>query len=71
VTDDEVLVALERLEPLWVELFAAEQARIVRLLVDRVEIGEAGVDVRLRLDGLASLARDLDARSGAEARAAA
>ena len=33
-----MLVALERLEPLWDELFPAEQARILRLLVDRVEI---------------------------------
>ena len=71
VTENEVLVALERLEPLWDELFPAEQARIVRLLVDRVDVGAEGVDVRLRLDGLASLARDLDARSGVEARAAA
>ena len=71
ITEGEVLAALEQLEPLWDELFPAEQARIVRLLVDRVEIGDAGADVRLRLDGLASLVRDLDARSRTEARAAA
>ena len=71
VTEGEVLAALEQLEPLWDELFPSEQARIVRLLVDRVDIGEAGVDVRLRLDGLASLARDLGIRSRTEARAAA
>ena len=28
-----------RLDPLWDELFPAEQARIIRLLVERVEIG--------------------------------
>jgi hypothetical protein len=33
----------------------------VRLLVDRVDVGPAGADVRLRLDGLASLVRDLAA----------
>ncbi len=43
------------------ELFPAEQARIIRLLVDRVDIGAGGADVRLKLEGLASLARDLAA----------
>jgi hypothetical protein len=45
--------ALERLDPLWDELFPAEQARIVRLLVERVEVGPAGADIRLRVAGLA------------------
>jgi hypothetical protein len=44
---------------LWDELFPAEQARTIRLLVERVEIGPAGADIRLRLDGLASLVADL------------
>jgi hypothetical protein len=61
MTEDEARLALERLDPLWDELFPAEQARIVRLLVDRVDVGPAGADVRLRLDGLASLVRDLAA----------
>ena len=70
LTEAEVLVALERLDPLWDELFPAEQARIIRLLVDRVEISAAGADVRLRLDGLASLVRDLEVRPENERRAA-
>ncbi|MCZ8148362.1 MAG: hypothetical protein O9325_11015 [Roseomonas sp.] len=59
MTEDEARLALERLDPLWDELFPAEQARIIRLLVDRVDIGTGGADVRLKLEGLASLARDL------------
>jgi hypothetical protein len=59
MTEDEARLALERLDPLWEELFPAEQARIIRLLVDRVDIGPGGADVRLTLEGLASLARDL------------
>jgi hypothetical protein len=51
--------ALERLDPLWDELFPAEQARIVRLLVERVEVGPAGADIWLRVWGLTSLVRDL------------
>ena len=61
MTEDEARLALERLDPLWEELFPAEQARIIRLLVDRVDIGVGGADVRLKLEGLASLARDLAA----------
>ena len=65
------LAMLERLDPLWEELFPAEQARIIRLLVDRVDIGIGGADVRLKLEGLASLARDLAAPPAESTRAAA
>ena len=71
LTEAEVREALERLDPLWEELFPAEQARIVRLLVERVEVGPAGADIRLRVEGLASLVRDLGAISSAAIRAAA
>jgi DNA invertase Pin-like site-specific DNA recombinase len=59
-SEAEVRAALERLDPLWEELFPAEQARIVQLLVERVEISPAGADIRLRVEGLANLARDLN-----------
>jgi hypothetical protein len=63
VTEQEVLEALDRVEPLWEELFPAERSRIVRLLVDRVDIRADGAAVRLRLDGLGSLVRDLAAQA--------
>ena len=44
----DVREALERLDPLWDELFPAEQARIVQLLVERVDIGPDGADIKLR-----------------------
>ena len=53
--------ALMRLDPLWDDLFPAEQARIVTLLVERVDIGTDGLNVRLRTDGLAALAREMSA----------
>jgi site-specific DNA recombinase len=71
VTEQEVLLALERIEPLWDELFPAEQARIVRLLVDQVDVRAEGAAVRLRLDGLGSLVRDLAEWAPETARAAA
>ena len=71
LTESEVREALERLDPLWDELFPAEQARIVRSLVERVEVGPAGADIRLRVAGLASLVRDLGAGAPDATRAAA
>ncbi len=51
--------ALQQLDPLWDELFPFEQARIVALLVERVDIGTGGLNVRLRMDGLGGLAREM------------
>jgi DNA invertase Pin-like site-specific DNA recombinase len=59
---------LFRFEELWNELFPAEQARIIQLLVERVDISEAGADIRLRVDGLSTVFNDL--RTGREREAA-
>jgi hypothetical protein len=71
LTEAETRRALERLDPLWDELFPAEQARIVRALVERVEVGPASADIRLRVAGLASLVRDLSADAPGATRVAA
>jgi hypothetical protein len=57
--EDTVRDALARFDPVWSELFPAEQERLIRLLVQRVVVGEAGAQISLNLEGLASLARDL------------
>ena len=57
----DVREALERLDPIWDELFPAEQARIVQLLVERVDLSTGGLAIRLRTQGLASLVADLGA----------
>ena len=59
MSEEQVRQALQDLDPLWDELFPAEQARIVQLLVERVDVGEQGFDLRLRIDGLAQLAKGL------------
>ena len=56
-SEAEVRDALHTLDPLWDELFPAEQARLVQLLVERVEIAVDGIAVRLRVDGLSGVAR--------------
>jgi hypothetical protein len=43
----------------------------VRLLVERVEVGPAGADIRLRVEGPAGLVRDLKAIAPEALRAAA
>jgi hypothetical protein len=57
----DVREALHRLDPLWDELFPAEQARIVQLLVERVDVSPDGADIRLRTAGLTNLVADLRA----------
>ena len=68
ITEDEVREALLQLDPLWDELFPAEQARIVQLLVERIDVGVDGVSLRLRANGLAGLVREA---AGSGRRAAA
>ena len=70
LVEEEVREALERLDPLWDELFPAEQARIVQLLVERVDVRTDGVDIRLRTEGLANLVADLSAIKPESRRAA-
>ena len=59
VSESDARAALQQLDPLWDELFPAEQARIVALLVERVDIGTDGLNVRLRVEGLGGLAREM------------
>ena len=55
----EVLGRLADFGALWAELFPGEQARVVRLLVERVDVQADGLEVRLRAEGLASLVAEL------------
>ena len=59
ITESHVHAALHQLDPTWDELFPAEQARIVALLVERIEIGIEGLNVQLRIDGLVGLTREM------------
>jgi hypothetical protein len=59
ITEADAHAALQQVDPLWDELFPAEQSRIVGLLVERVHIGTDGLKVRLRVNGLSALAREM------------
>lgn len=67
ISEADTRAALRQFDPLWEELFPAEQARIVALLVERVDIGTDGLKVRLRVDDLGSLSREMRAACIGEA----
>ena len=59
-TEQEVADALRNVDPLWGQLFPAEQERIVRLLVKEVVVNTEGLVVRLKTNGLKSLVAELE-----------
>ena len=59
ITEREVTVLLADFATVWNGLFPAEQARIVQLLVERVDVQEDALEVRIRAEGLASLVGEL------------
>jgi site-specific DNA recombinase len=70
LTETDVRSALLEFEQLWNELFPAEQARIIQLLVERVDVGTDGVDIGLRVDGITSLVGELAGNSAPQLNAA-
>jgi site-specific DNA recombinase len=58
----DVVKTITDFAPLWDELFPAEQARIVRLLVERVDLSPERMQVRLRAEGLHTLVEELLSR---------
>ncbi len=59
LTEQDVAESLNTLDPVWSELYPAEQYRIMRALVDHVIVTEGGIDITLRADGLYSVACEL------------
>jgi site-specific DNA recombinase len=59
ITEREVTILLADFATVWNELFPAEQARIIQLLVERVDVQEDALEVRIRAEGLASLVAEL------------
>jgi site-specific DNA recombinase len=57
--EGEVIEALGALEPVWDELYPAEQARILRLLIERIDVEPDGIAVTLHAAGIRSLVAEL------------
>jgi hypothetical protein len=64
--ESEMIEALGALEPVWDELYPAEQARILRLLIERIDVAPDGISVTLHAAGIRSLVAELagDAAAG-------
>ncbi len=61
ISEAEVRKALQDIDPLWDELFPAEQTRVLQLLVERVEVCPDGIDIKFRVDGLETLVTEIRA----------
>jgi site-specific DNA recombinase len=59
--ESEVRAALVDFQELWNELFPAEQARVVELLVERIDLHPDALEITLKVDGLTSLCNELKA----------
>ncbi len=55
----DVREALQSLDPLWDELFPTEHARVLQLLIERVEVHTDRIDLKFRVDGLQSLVAEI------------
>lgn len=55
-----VLVAMRQMSEVWGNLFPIEQNRIMRLLIDRVQLHEDGLDIIWRDDSWQRFCRELD-----------
>ena len=58
----QTVVALTQIDRIWASLFPAEQARLMRLLVERVIVGPGSVEVRMRPSGFAHLVREFNSQ---------
>jgi site-specific DNA recombinase len=63
LTEREVTLLLADFATVWTELFPAEQARIVQLLVERVDVRDDALEVRVRAAGLVGLVAELRPQS--------
>ena len=59
VSEADAIAALHEFKALWAQLFPAEQARIIQLLVLRVTVTAAGLEVDIRREGIAGVIREM------------
>jgi DNA invertase Pin-like site-specific DNA recombinase len=59
IVERDVRGALQEFDGLWNELFPAEQARIVELLVERIDLRADTLDITVKIEGLTSLCNEL------------
>lgn len=65
-SEADAIAALHDFSALWSQLFPAEQARIIQLLVRRVTVTAAGLEMDIRREGIAGVIREMVAPSKME-----
>jgi site-specific DNA recombinase len=68
--ETEVIEALGALQPVWDELYPAEQAWILRLTIERIDVAPDGVSLTLHAAGMRSLVAELASEQAAAREAA-
>ena len=58
-SEADAIAALHDIDELWGKLFPAEQARIIQLLVRRVTVTAAGLEVDIRREGVEGMIREM------------
>ncbi len=66
-SEADAIAALHEFNALWSQLFPVEQARIIQLLVRRVAVTAAGLEVDIRREGIAGVIREMVAPREMEA----
>jgi DNA invertase Pin-like site-specific DNA recombinase len=59
IAEADAIAAMQQFPQLWEQLFPAEQARIIQLLVRRITVTAEGLVIDLRTDGIVGVMRDL------------
>ncbi|MEG3637617.1 recombinase family protein [Magnetococcus sp. PR-3] len=59
IQEQDVTMALKKINPIWDELFPIEQNRLLSLLVENVILTTTSMEVRVRVDGITSLVAEL------------
>ena len=66
-SETDAIAALHEFNAFWSQLFPAEQARIIQLLVRRVTVTSTGLEVDIRREGIAGVIREMVAPRRMEA----
>lgn len=59
ITEQDVSEAFLSVETFWQDLFPVKRNRLIRLLVEKIEIRETGIDMELKTNGLTTLITEL------------
>jgi site-specific DNA recombinase len=59
ITERDISEAFQNIEEFWDVLYPAERNRLIRLIVEKIEVRETGIDMEVRTGGLATLITEL------------